>query len=47
MATRPHPTVTQRLVIMLIGTHAIDMINIGAHAIHVTNIGDHAIDLFS
>ena len=47
MATRPCPMVTQRLVRMLIGTHAIDLINIGAHAIVLINIGAHAIELIN
>ena len=47
MATRPHPMVRQRLVRMLIGSHAIDLINVGAHAIVLINIGAHAIDLFN
>ena len=45
MATRPCPMVTQRLVRMLIGTHAIDLINVGDQAIVIISIGAHAIDL--
>ena len=32
---------------MLIGTHAIDLINIGAHVIVLINIGAHAIELIN
>ena len=45
MAIRPHPRFIERLVRILIGTHAIDLINVGDQAIVLINIGAHAIDL--
>ena len=47
MATWPPLMVTKRLVIKLIGSHAIDLISIGSHAIYLISIGSHAIYLIS